>query len=98
MKLSEYVEYDATGLASLVSAGDVTPVELARLARQAHDEVNPRINAVVEFYEDAETVAGADGGPFHGVPFLRKDMGHTEAGRLQEFGSRLFEGNRPRVD
>lgn len=26
MRLSEYVEYDATGLASLVSAGEVTPV------------------------------------------------------------------------
>ncbi|MER8716249.1 amidase [Mesorhizobium sp. M1295] len=98
MRLSEYVEYDATGLASLVSAGDVTPVELVRLARQAHDEVNPRINAVIEFYGDAETVAGADGGPFHGVPFLRKDAGEGEAGRLQENGSRLFKGNRSKTD
>ncbi|RVC80597.1 amidase [Mesorhizobium sp. M2A.F.Ca.ET.046.02.1.1] len=98
MRLSEYVENDATGLASLVSAGDVTPAELARLARQAHDEVNPRINAVIEFYEDAETVAGADGGLFHGVPFLRKDIGASEAGRLQEQGSRLFKGCRSTID
>ncbi|RWH88315.1 MAG: amidase, partial [Mesorhizobium sp.] len=54
MKLSEYVEHDATALASLVNAGEVTPLELTRLAREAHDEVNPRINAVIEFYEDAE--------------------------------------------
>ncbi|WIW55494.1 hypothetical protein LRP31_09955 [Mesorhizobium mediterraneum] len=47
-------------------------MELTSLAREAHDEVNPRINAVIEFYEDAETVAGADAGPFNGVPFLRK--------------------------
>ncbi|MER9032852.1 amidase [Mesorhizobium sp. M0730] len=32
------------------------------------------------------------------MPFLRKDSGPTEAGRLQEFGSRLFKGNRPTVD
>ncbi|TIU10416.1 MAG: amidase [Mesorhizobium sp.] len=98
MKLSEYAEYDATGLASLVHAGEVTPLELTRLAREAHDQVNPQINAVVEFYEDAETVAGANGGIFHGVPFLRKDIGETEAGRLQEKGSRLFKGCRSHTD
>ncbi|MER9313617.1 amidase [Mesorhizobium australicum] len=73
-------------------------MELTRLARQAHDEVNPLINAVIEFYEDAETVAGADAGIFKGVPFLRKDIGSTEAGRLQEKGSRLFKGYRPHTD
>ncbi|ASY73872.1 amidase [Sinorhizobium fredii] len=98
MKLSEYVEHDATGLATLVSRGEVTAVELTRLAREAHDEVNPRINAVIEFYEDAETVAGADSGLFNGVPFLRKDLGSTEAGRLQERGSRLFKGCRSEID
>ncbi|CAN7249943.1 amidase [Mesorhizobium caraganae] len=98
MKLSEYVEYDASGLASLVSAGAVTALELTCLAREAHDMVNPRINAVIEFYEDAETVAGANGGLFHGVPFLRKDIGASEAGRLQENGSRLFKGCRSDTD
>ncbi|TIO72137.1 amidase [Mesorhizobium sp.] len=98
MKLSEYVERDATGLASLVKAGEVTPMELTRLAREACDEVNPRINAVIEFYEDAETVDGADGGLFHGVPFLRKDISFTEAGRLQESGSRLYKGYRCEID
>ncbi|WP_407114598.1 amidase [Bradyrhizobium sp. LMG 9283] len=95
MRLSEYVDYDATGLAGLVASGQMTPSELTRLAREAHDAVNPRINAVIEFYEDAETVASADGGLFHGVPFFRKDAGYAEAGRLQEFGSRLFKGHRP---
>ncbi|WP_027155726.1 amidase [Mesorhizobium sp. WSM2561] len=98
MRLSEYVEYDATGLASLVSAGEVTALELTRLARKAHEEVNTRINAVIEFYEDAETVPGFDAGRFNGVPFLRKDIGETEAGRLQEKGSRLFKGCRSDTD
>lgn len=85
-------------MASLVRAGEVTPLELTQLARKAHDEVNPRINAIIEFYEDAETVLGADGGLFHGVPFLRKDVGATEAGRLQECGSRLFKDHRPQTE
>ncbi|RWP97611.1 amidase [Mesorhizobium sp.] len=98
MSLSEYTAHDATGLASLVRTGEVTPLELTRLARAAHDEINRHVNAVIEFYEDAETVAGADGGLFHGVPFLRKDIGATEAGRLQERGSRLFRGCCPESD
>jgi len=98
MKLSEYVDYDATGLASLVRSGEVTPLELTRLAREAHDQVNPRVNAVIEFYDDAETVAGAEGGLFQGVPFLRKDIGASEVGRLQEQGSRLFKGYRSKTD
>ncbi|MDX1090776.1 amidase [Sinorhizobium medicae] len=100
MKLSEYVDFDATGLASLVNSGEVKAIELAQLAREAHDEVNPKINAVIEFYDDAETVAanGRSGGLFNGVPFLRKDFGFAEAGRLEEKGSRLFKGNRWETD
>ncbi|CDX53562.1 hypothetical protein MPL1032_180044 [Mesorhizobium plurifarium] len=94
MNLCEYVQYDATGLASLLKTRQVTSGELIRLAREAHNDVNPRVNALVEFYEDAETVRGADTGFFQGVPFLRKDLGPTEAGRLQERGSRLFKGYR----
>lgn len=98
MRLSEYVEYDATGLASLVKAGEIDSIELTRLAREANDEVNPRVNAVIEFYADAETIASVDTGLFNGVPFLRKDFGATEAGRLQEQGSRLFKSYRPNTD
>jgi len=98
MKLHEYASYDATGLADLVRKGEVAAVELVRLAREAHDCVNPTINAVVEFYDDAEAVPGSDMGPFTGVPFLRKDLGASEAGRLQESGSRLYAGNRPTVE
>ncbi|MER9370605.1 amidase [Mesorhizobium sp. M0518] len=98
MKLHEYSSYDATGLAELVRRREVTAVELAQLAREAHDQVNPTLNAVVEFYEDAESVPGSDAGPFGGVPFLRKDISVTEAGRLYECGSRLYRGFRPTVD
>ena len=50
-------------------------------------------------YADADSVAadtvGAgtfSGGAFAGVPFLRKDFGSGEAGRLMEMGSRLAAG------
>lgn len=98
MNLREYATHDATGLAQLVNRREISAIELVRLAREAHDRINPIINAVVEFYDDVESVPGSDTGLFSGVPFLRKDMGPTEAGRLQEFGSRLFKGNRPTMD
>ncbi|RWI47910.1 MAG: amidase [Mesorhizobium sp.] len=98
MKLHEYATQDATGLAELVSRREISAIELVELAREAHDRINPSVNAVVEFYDDAESVPGSDTGPFAGVPFLRKDLGPTEAGRLQECGSRLFVGYRPTVD
>ena len=93
--LHEYLASDATGLGALVNAGEVTAAELAALARQAHDRVNPRLNGILEFYQDAEEIDGPAAGPFAGVPFLRKDIGATEKDRLQENGSRLFAGIRP---
>jgi amidase len=98
VRLSEYIEYDATGLANLVRTHEVSAPELASLARSAYDQVNAHLNAVIEFYADAETAPGIDGGPFLGVPFLRKDLGAAEAGRLQERGSRLFKGHRATGD
>lgn len=98
MRLGEYAGHDATGLAGLVRRREVTAVELVRLAREAHEQINPTINAVVEFYEDAESVPGSDTGAFAGVPFLRKDIGASEAGRLQEQGRRLFQGYRSTVE
>lgn len=98
MKLLEYASYDATGLAELVNSREISAVELVQLARDAHDHINPIINAVVEFYDDAESVSGSGTGPFAGVPFLRKDLDTSEAGRIKECGSRLFVGYRPTVD
>ncbi|APG86934.1 aspartyl-tRNA(Asn) amidotransferase subunit A Glutamyl-tRNA(Gln) amidotransferase subunit A (plasmid) [Sinorhizobium americanum CCGM7] len=97
MKLHEYAGYDALGLADLVRKREVSPIELIRVAREAHDLLNPIVNAVAEFYDDAEMVAASDIGPFCGVPFLRKDSGPSEAGRLQEHGSRLYRGFRPSI-
>jgi len=93
MNLDEYQSLDATDLADLVRSGDTNPDELLALARQRSDEVNDELNAVVEWFEDPTPVRNLDG-PLAGVPFLCKDYGSAEAGRLVEMGSVLARGNR----
>ncbi|WP_338498473.1 amidase family protein [Pseudomonas sp. WP18] len=89
MKPSEYAGYDALGLADLIANGQVTQTEVREAALGAIEQLNPRINAVVEVWKD-EPLATA--GPFKGVPFLVKDLGLTAQGRLNELGSRLAAG------
>lgn len=98
MDFETYRRLDATALADLVQKRAVSPRGLAETARAAHDRLNPAINAVVEFYDDAESLSGPTEGSFAGVPFLRKDLGAVEAGRLQECGSRLLQGQRATTD
>ncbi|QDQ09809.1 amidase [Streptomyces spectabilis] len=96
MRVSEYVNYDAVGLAGLVAAGEVTPAELEAAAREAAGAVEPRINAIVETWPtDDEPRPGA---PLAGVPFLIKDLGVTMAGRRMELGSRLAAGHVAEAD
>ncbi|MEJ2171770.1 MAG: amidase family protein [Woeseiaceae bacterium] len=95
MNFDEYCGYDATGLARLVSRGEVQAKELARLAAKAVEAVNPALNAVIEVFSDR--VAGLDeaslpNGPFRGVPFFLKDLGPRQKGRRQDGGSRLTQG------
>ncbi len=95
MDLAEYSRYDGVALADLVKRRKVSAKELADLAAEAADKVNPKINAVIEVFQDrVESLKGAanPAGPFAGVPFLMKDIGSGEAGRKQEFGSRLMKG------
>ncbi|MGW6027481.1 amidase [Streptomyces sp. NPDC055099] len=97
MRVSEYVDFDAVGLAQLVAAGEVTPAELEATAREAAQAVNPRINAVVETWA-ADDAPSPGSSPLAGVPFLIKDIGVSMAGRRMELGSRLAAGNVARTD
>lgn len=92
LRLDEYVDLDATALSDLVRRGDVTSSELVSLAAEQHRNTHGDINAVVEWYDDPEPCSNEQG-PLAGVPFLRKDYGSTEEGRLVEMGSRLAVGN-----
>ena len=96
MNLEEYAACDGVALADLVKKSEVTPKELAHLFVEAVDKVNPEINAVIEVWSDRiSTLDDQDipDGPFAGVPFLMKDVGAGEAGRVQDSGSRLMKGH-----
>lgn len=88
VRLSEYVKYDDIGA---LMRGQSEPAKSTRLAHETHNEVNPRINVVIELCEDAAFVAPRIAG-FFGVSFLCKNLRASEAGRFQEKGSRQFQG------
>ncbi|RCG15611.1 amidase [Streptomyces diacarni] len=97
MRVSEYVTFDAVGLAELVARGEVAPAELEAAAREAARRVEPRINAVVEMWQ-ADDAPRPGSTPLAGVPFLIKDIGVSMAGRRTELGSRLAAGNVAEAD
>ena len=84
---------DATALAGMVAAGEVSPTELLDAALAAVDARNGALNAVVLLQEGAARKAIADGlpaGPFRGVPFLLKDLGAEAVEYPSHNGSRLL--------
>jgi amidase len=81
---------DATALASLVRAGEVTPRELAEAAIGRIEALNGELNAVIHpLFEQALEAEPADG-PFHGVPFVVKDLMLTVAGTPHHEGMRFL--------
>lgn len=93
MNTEEYQRFDATALAELVSQGEITAQELQALAQQRYEQINPTINAVLEWFEKPDQASAPDG-PFCGVPFLIKDLVcHTSHSDI-EMGSRLAQGVR----
>mgnify|MGYP001461357487 CR=1 FL=1 len=91
----EYLMRDATGLAEMVRAGDVTPAELLEIALARVAKLNPTLNAVVRSMEDdaRRDAARPPAGPFAGVPFLAKDLISTYAGHPTSSGNRLLAGH-----
>jgi amidase len=87
----EYENHDAVGLADLIrrrqiSAGDVVAAAIERIERH-----NPAVNAVVTKTYNRALAAVEQGlpeGPFTGVPFLLKDLGHAWKGVPLTNGSR----------
>ncbi|HET6410547.1 MAG TPA: amidase [Anaeromyxobacter sp.] len=95
MRLPEYDQLDATGLAELVARREVSALELLEAALERADVRNPPLNAIVARYDD-EARARARGplpeGPFRGVPFLLKDLLTSWAGHPVTDGSRFLAG------
>jgi len=97
MHLEDYARLDGLGLAALIRSRQISGAEALACALAATERVNPRINAVIETFDDAlvagqGAAGGADAGPFAGVPFLIKDILVHMAGARSESGSRLCAG------
>lgn len=92
MQISDYVAYDALGLAELVKRGEVTAEELFEAAVHQIELFNPSLNCVVHAHFDLAQAAIAEGlprGPFCGVPFLIKNTGLDVAEMVLSTGSEL---------
>jgi amidase len=86
---------DATDQAALVASGDVSPSELLEAAIERIERIDPALNAVViRWFDHArENAASSDlpDGPFHGVPFLIKDLFADYAGQRISNGNVAFK-------
>jgi len=98
-------DHDATGLAGLVRAGEVTPLELVEAAIARIEAVDPQLNAVIHPRferardEAARIPAGrASAAPFAGVPFLVKDVVCHQAGEPFHEGMRFLRDRQWRAD
>ena len=97
MNLDEYTEFDAVALSDLVRKRDVSSAELIACAEDAIARINPAINAVIRpVHQDRD--APIQDGPFTGVPFLLKDLGHNFADIACTMGSRIGRGFVPKED
>jgi amidase len=95
MRLPEYDQLDALGLAALVARRQVTPAELLEAALERADARNPALNAIVARYDDearARAAGPLPAGPLSGVPFLVKDLLAAWKGHPLTGSSRLLDG------
>ncbi|GMV01545.1 MAG: amidase [Burkholderiaceae bacterium] len=89
----DYEDHDALGLAALVRAGAVQPIELVEAAIARIDARNPALNAVIlPLYEQARAAAAGPlpDGPLRGVPILLKDLLATVQGVPTGYGNRML--------
>jgi amidase len=88
MRPAELASYDGLGLAALIERRETTPRELGAAMIEAIGALNPRLDAVVDIYDDAfDGLKDEPGnGPYRGLPTLTKDF-PIEAGRPAQFGS-----------
>ena len=97
---------DATRIAELIAARELSPVQIMQEHLDRIARVNPKLNAIVTMADGALNAAkkaeaavksGARLGPLHGVPFTVKD-GIDTAGVLTQRGSPIFKGRVPDTD
>jgi len=90
----EYDQYDATGLAELIAAGQITAAEVLDAALSKIDAGEPKLNAIAEDLRARAKAQPPASGPFAGVPFLLKDLAQAYAGASMTAGTVALK-NRP---
>ena len=75
MNRADYLSLDGVGLAGLIRRRDVSADEVLNAAREVIASANPQINAIVELFAEPADFVVDEAAPFHGVPFLLKDIG-----------------------
>lgn len=91
--VDEVLWLDATAQAELVAKGELTARELSEAAIDRIEKLDGSLNAVIHRrFERAldEIDAGLADGPFHGVPFLIKDLFADSAGDPAHQGNRAL--------
>ena len=86
-------DHDATSLASLVAAGDVSADELLETALSLAEDNNAAFNALVNVNAELahqRIEEGLPDGPLRGVPFLLKDLGAEAVDWPSHNGSQLL--------
>ncbi len=93
MKLGEYLQHDAVGLAACVARGEVSAPELLDLALRQSAAAQPKTNAICRLMEsEARSQLNKPlTGAFAGVPFLIKDCAQDYAGLPTTYASRSMQ-------
>ena len=96
----DYMAMDATALASGIADKTLSAGEVLQAAIDRCEAVNPMLNALASrCYEPARAEAQRPAhGPFGGVPWVVKDLGHPIAGAPLTSGSRAFRDVRGTQD
>ncbi len=101
------MEYSITEIHEMFESGELTAEKLVQRYISRIEDVNPKINAVIELNPDALDIAReldhhyADSGavgPLHGIPILLKDNIDTGDKMMTTAGSLALDGHRAKED
>ncbi len=96
MSWDEWARQDATALAGLLRAKQITRREATAQAAEAVAMLNPKLQGVIELFADVLDNPEIDRpnreGLLSGVPMFLKDLGSGLRGRRQDSGSALTRG------
>lgn len=98
MSWAEWARNDGVALAELVRSRQVSAQQVAAQAAAAVARLNPKLEAVIEVFDDVRANPDADGpdksGRLYGVPIFLKDLGSGLRGRMQDSGSAFTKATR----